>query len=76
MKSIKFNPKTNQDGFVKIDDNLSYKIKDHDKSKKGQFSTSKHEVISSMRKHYQALRDYSLFSKGASVLENYMELVS
>ena len=62
--------KIEEDGYVVITDDLEYQYVDHNKlAKKG-------EEISSMRKHFQALRDYSLFSKGATVLDNYMELVS
>lgn len=73
-KKLKKTPKPDKEGFVSIDDNLSYEYRDHEGKVLG--SIDKEKVVSNLRKHYQALRDYSLFAKGASVLDNYMELVS
>jgi hypothetical protein len=39
------------------------------------FCRVKDKPVGVLRRHYQALRDYSLFAYQASVLENYMELV-
>ena len=73
-KKLKKTPKPDNEGFVSIDDNLSYEYRDHEARGAGSFDKDK--VVSNLRKHYQALRDYSLFAQGASVLDNYMELVS
>ena len=63
--------------FQKIDDKLSYEIKvEVEKSDNGVWNyVKKDQAISVMKRHYQALRDYCLFSKTESVMENYMELV-
>ena len=54
-----------EDGFVEIDGNLKYEVSES----RGQTQ------VKSLRRKYQALRDFVLFAESASVLENYMELV-